>query len=646
MKLFESASIGNMSLKNRIIMAPMHVTSILETDGMLSLRGVEYYARRAKGGAGLLIAGMVRVNREVEPFPYLDWIDFMADKSLYAFRFNELADAVHAYGAKMALQLSAGWGRNAYTDVIKKVGAVGPSAAPCFRDPSIMARELTTQEVEVLVKAFETSAAMVRGAGIDAVEIHGHDVYLLDAFTDPLWNKRTDKYGGDFEGRLRFPLEVIEAIRRGAGSDFPVIYRLSVTHPIEGGRELEEGLEICRRLEAAGVDALDVDVCTYEVRYWAIPPTTVPPGCHIDLAEAVKSVVKVPVIVAGKLGYPELAERVLQEGKADFIALGRSLIADPEWPNKVKEGRLEDICPCIGDNEGCIGKNQKNQYISCTVNPTTGKEEEFAIRPAEKIKSVLVVGGGPAGMEAAIVATLRGHKVALWEKGNALGGNLIPASVPAFKQDYRMLVDYLSNRVRKLGVTVELGKEATPELLQETKPDIIIIATGGTPIIPGIPGAQKENVMTAIDVLLGKRQVEKSVAVVGGSLVGCETALYLAQKGFKVTIVEMLDTIADDLFYANKQHLQKLLAEADVKVLASKTVVEITNEAVVIADKDGSRSTLEADSVVLAVGLKPEGRLLETLKDEVREVYAIGDCVEPLKVIDAIRQGFHTARVI
>ncbi len=647
MKLFESANIGKLVLKNRIVMAPMHIGSILETDGRLSERGIEYYAARAKGGTGLLIAGMVRVDRKVEPIPDLQWTDFMADRRMYMWRINELAEAVHDYGAKMALQLTAGWGRNAYLEVIRNVGAVFPSAAPCFRDTSIMAREITTEEVEHLVKAFEISAEMVSRAGIDAIEIHGHDGYLLDAFTDALWNKRTDKYGGDLEDRLRFPLEVIEAVKRGAGKNFPIIYRLSLTHPIDGGRGIEEGLKICRQLEGAGVDALDIDTGCYEVRYWAIPPTTQPPGCMVHLAESVKKVVKVPVIIAGKLGYPELAEKILQEGKADFIALGRPLIADPEWPNKVREGRLEDICPCIGENEGCVGRGQQNKYISCAVNPASGRERELAIRPAEKVKSVLVVGGGPAGMEAARVAALRGHKVTLWEKSGALGGNLIAASVPDFKDDYRKLLNYLSTQVKKLGVNVELRKEATPELIQKMKPDVVFLATGGTPIIPDIPGTQKEKVVAAVDVLLGKKQIGEWAVVVGGGLVGCETALFLAQRGRKITIIEILDSVAPDLFSSNRQHLLKLLTEANVKILTDTRVLEITDEGIVVVDQYDKKSTIEAHTVVFAVGLKPEDKISgDALRDKVPDFHIIGDCTEPRKVMDAIREGFRTARLI
>jgi len=642
-KLFEPGKIGKLSIKNRILMCPMGVGGLEEPQGGLSQRGIDYYVARAKGGTGLIITGLTRVSREIEP-PLEDKL--IIDSKTCVTWLNELAEAVHDYGAKIAIQLTAGLGRVATLDLLKIAGAVAPSALPAFEDPTIMTRELSTEEIERLVHAFEFSAEILRLAGIDAVELHGHEGYLFDQFITALWNKRTDKYGGDLEGRLRFPVEVIEAIKRGAGADFPVIFRFGLKHYIDGGREIEEGLEIARRLEAAGADAFEVDAGCYETWYWAHPPTTLPPGCMVDMAQMTKRVVKVPVIAVGKLGYPELAERVLQEGKADFICLGRALLADPEWPNKVKKGRLEDIRPCVGCHEGCLKRVFDVKYLSCAVNPATGMEREFTIKPAEKKKSVLVVGGGASGMEAARVTALGGHKVTLWEKGDVLGGNLIPASVPDFKQDYRRLINFLSTQIKKLGVTIEFAKEATAELILEMKPDVVFIATGSTSIVPEIPGVGKKMVVTAVDLLLGKREAGKSVVVVGGGLIGCETALYLAQKGKKLTIVEMLDGVMLDMYSANRMHLLKLLTDADVNILTETKCLEIRDNGITIADKYGKRSTLEADTVVLAVGLKSNEGFLEALKDKIPEVYAIGDCVEPRKVINAIWEGFRTARLV
>jgi len=645
MRLFEPGRIGKLTLKNRIVMAAMG-NRLIELDGRLSQRGIDYYVARAKGGTGLIIT-CPTCTRQIEQLPFSPLTDaLVVDSKIYASRLNELAEAVHDYGAKVALQFMPGMGRNVHTEILKSAGAVAPSPLPASHDPSITARELTTQEVERLAQAFQSSAEVARGAGIDAIEINAHMGLLCDEFLTALWNKRSDKYGGDLDGRLRFLLEIIKSIRKGAGADIPIIVKYGLTHYLAGGREIDEGLEVARRLEAAGVDALDIDAGCYETLYWAKPTTYSPPGCLVRLAEMVKNVVNVPVITVGKLGYPELAERVLQEGKADFVALGRALLADPEWANKVREGRLEDIRPCIGDHEGCNGRINDGKSISCTVNPTAGMERELAISSADKKKSVLVVGGGPGGMEAARIAALRGHNVTLCEKDNALGGNLIPASVPDFKHDYRRLTNYLSTQTKKLGVQIKLATEATQQVIQEMKPEVVFIATGSIPIIPEIPGVHKEKVVTAIDVLLGRKKAGESVVVLGGGSIGCETALYLAQQGKRLTIVEVLDSVASNMFTVNRMHLLKLLADTDVRILTGTKVLEIADEGVTIVGKDGKRNTLEADTVVLAVGFKSNYSLLEALKEKVPEVYAIGDCVEPRKVLNAIREGFRLARLV
>jgi len=524
---------------------------------------------------------------------------------------------------------------------------VAPSVLPNVWDMRIMTRELTTEEVERLIKSFGNAAEIAASAGFDAIELHGHEGYLMDQFMTSLWNKRTDRYGGDLDGRLRFPLEIIENIKDKAGKDFPIIFRYAIKHYIEGGRDVEESLEIARRLERAGVDALHVDAGCYDDWYWPHPPNYQPPGCMVDMAEVVKKVVTIPVITVGRLGYPKLAESVLREGKADFVALGRPLLSDPEWPLKAQEGRLEDIRPCIGCHDGCMGGMLKIGYLGCAVNPLTGKERELEMKPAERPKSVLVVGGGVAGMEAARVAALRGHKVTLYEKGDRLGGHLIPGSVPEFKQDVGLLRDYYATQLAKLGVKVELGKEVTPKLVEEMKPEVLIVATGSTPIVPEIPGIEKEIVVTAIDLLLGKKKVGERVIVAGGGLVGCETAVYLAQQGKRVTVVEMLEEIIPDVFEANKQHLLKLLAENGVVVLINTRLGRVTDEGAIVVNKRRRyEADLKADTVVLALGLKPERGLAQALEGKVPQLHVIGDCEEPRKIMDAVWSAFHTTRLL
>ncbi|MFC2000360.1 FAD-dependent oxidoreductase [Chloroflexota bacterium] len=639
MKLFEPGKVGEMVTKNRIVMSPMATGGLADPDGSFSERQIEYYATRAQGGAGLVMTGATFVNSSLES-GYLQYSNLLESEK-HAGRLAELCRAMHLHGVKIAIQLSPGVGRVNFTRN-NPIHPVSASAVPCFWDPKVTTRELGAEEIDLLVRSYGVSAGMARAAGVDAIEVHGYGGYLVDQFQTTLWNKRNDKYGGDLNGRLRFSLELIEAARSAVGRKFPIIYRLTPDHYMEGGRRIEEGVEMARRLEAAGVDALHIVGGCYEVWYRAIPCTYEPIAGNVRLAEAVKSVVEIPVIVDGSLGQPEVAEKVLEAGKADFIGLGRSLVADPEWPLKVREGRIDDIRPCIRDQEGCLGGGS-GEGFSCTVNPATGREREYLPMPAERRKTVLVIGGGPGGLEAARVAALRGHQVSLWERNSRLGGDLIPASVPDFKQDTRRLVDYLSNQVKKLGVLTELTKEATAELVQQSSPDAVILATGANPLIPDIPGTERDNVVTAVDVLMGNREIGESVVVAGGGLVGCETAVYLAKGGKKVAIIEMMGRLVPQGMNLNsRMGLLNLVEQNGVEVLTGSKLLEITKGGVLV-EADGLEREMKADSVVLALGLKPESGLRIDLEGKVPELFVVGDCVEPRKILNAIWEGFHAA---
>jgi 2-enoate reductase len=661
MKLFESGKIGNLTIKNRIVMDALNIQLATPVDeAALTQRAIDFYVARAKGGVGLIKTTFMRPSRKLE----FSIGEPVVNSERCVSWLNDLAEAVHDWGAKVCVQMSPGLGRIPTPKPwLPHGGLVGPSPLPSFRDPNgqlpplgsgrypargekyVITRELATEEIEELVKDFEYSAKIIRLADIDAIEIHSHQGYLLDEFMTALWNKRTDKYGGDLEGRLRLALELVEAVKRGAGPDFPVLFKFPLTHYLEEGRDIEEGLEVARRLEAVGVDALSINAGCYETYNRAQPPTTHPRGCWVELAGMAKKVVKIPVIVAGKLGYPDLAERVLQEGKADFIGLGRYLLADPEWANKAKDGRPEDIIPCVGCHEGCIARVRKFQRIGCAVNAAAGVEKDLAIHRAIKRKSVLVIGGGPAGMEAARVSALRGHQVTLWERQDRLGGNLIPAAVPGFKDDYKLLVDYLSTQLKKLGVAIELNKEAIPGLVERFCPDVLFIATGAIPVIPEIEGVEegiKEGrVITAVDALLEKAKTGKSVVVMGAGLIGCETALHLAEKGKKVAIAGGR-RLAHDMVWGNALELIKLLDDHHVTILMNHRVNRITERGVDSAGRD-----LNADTVVLAVGMQSRREFsAEGLMNKIPEVYAIGDCVAPRHVLSAIWEGYRTARLV
>jgi len=662
MKLFESGKIGSMVLKNRIIMDALNIqmATPLEDHAGLTQRAIDFYVARAKGGVGLIKTTFMRPNRKLE----FSIGEPVVDSERCVSWLNDLAEAVHDYDAKVCVQLSPGLGRIPVPKPgLPHGGLVGPSALPSFRDPDgqmppigpgrypargeryLLTRELETEEIEQLVRDFERSARICRLADIDAIEIHGHQGYLLDEFMTALWNKRTDKYGGDLDGRLRLALELVEAVKKGAGADFPVLFKYPLTHFLEGGRSIEEGLEIARRLEAVGVDALTITGGCYETYNRTQPPTTQPRGCWLSLCEKTKAVVRIPVIASGKLGYPDLAEKVLQEGKGDFVALCRYLLADPEWPNKVRAGRIEDIIPCVGCHEGCIARVRKYQRIGCAVNPAAGAERELTIRLAPKKKSVLVIGGGPAGMEAARVSALRGHQVTLWEKGDRLGGNLIPAAVPDFKDDYKLLLNYQTTQIRKLHVNVEFGKEATNEAIRRFSPDVLFLATGAVHVIPELEGMteglERGSVVTAVDLLMGRKEPGGGVLVMGAGLIGCEVALHLARRGRQVTIAGGR-RLAHDMVWGNALDLVKQLDDAGVRILMNHRVVRITEAGAEAADL-----TFRADTIVLAVGMRPVQSLpMEELRKAIPEVYAIGDCVAPRHVLSAIWEGYRKARLV
>lgn len=645
MKLFEPGKIGAMEVKNRIVMAPMGIGKMAEADGDWGARVREYYITRARGGTGLITTSLVFVSQKLEimtkyyPNLYLD---------SHLESLHKIVEGVHQYGAKVSVQLTAGFGRVLGTghwrlDTIP----ISASPTPCYFTPEVIARPITTQETEELAEAFGAAAKRCQMAGVDAIELHGHEGYLLDQFMSEIWNQRNDKYGGSREKRLTFAREAIAAIKKEVGKDLPVIYRFGIDHYLEGGRTVEESLWIAKQLEAMGVDALHVDAGCYETSWWPHPPTYQPPGCMVDMAEKVKPVVRVPIITVGKLHYPTLAEKVLQEGKADFVAIGRGLLADPDWPNKVMEGKLEDIRPCIGDHDGCFAELLSGRATSCTVNPACGHEKEWALSPvkSKRKKVLLVIGGGPAGMEAAQVAALRGIEVILWEKTGRLGGNLWPASVPDMKRDLRDLLQYQVTQLQKLPVKIELGKEATAESIIKSGVESVMLATGAVPEIPGIIGANSSSVITAADLLLGKGKVGKTVVVIGGGLVGCETSVYLAQNGCQVIVIEQLPDILNNVTLGNRDMLLKMLADNKVQVLTRTRPVKVVASGISVRYDDRDR-ILPAESIVLAAGMRPRNELQSTLTGKVTELYAIGDCVQPGRIIDAIWQAFHTARKI
>ena len=620
MMILEHGKIGNLTLKNRIVMAPMGIDYVDEDFGF-SERSIDYYVARAEGGTGLIMTGATLVTSEFQKPNSM----FLLDNEDKIDRIKKLADKIHSFGSKLCIQLSLGAGN---------IGYVGKNNPP-----------FSIGEIHKQVEAFGRAAALAKRAGVDAIEVHGYGGYLIDQFQTKLWNSREDEYGGSFEGRMRISLEIIEAVKKSCGEDYPIIYKFSPTHLIRGGRELEEGIKMAKFLENLGVSALHVDIGCHACWQNAIPTIYQEPALHEKYIQAIKKEVSIPVIGHGKMGYPEVAEKIVSEGIADFVALGHYLLADPEWVNKVKENRAEDIVPCIGCNE-CMFSILSGEPVSCGVNPRCGREGE-KLSEAEVKKSVLVVGGGPGGLEAAIVAAKRGHKVTLWEKGEKLGGNLIPASVPKFKDDLKRLIRYYEIQMDKLGVKVVTEKNSTSNEILEENPDVVILGTGSTPLVPRLPGINGSNVHAAIDVLSNNTNLGENVIIAGGGFVGCEAAVHLAEQGKEVTIIEMKERIlAEPMPFNNLLALSSMVEENGINILASTKLVEIKDNEVIVEKVDGTIENIVCDSVVLALGFRSQENIKAELEGKIKDIRVIGDALAPRKVKHAVNEGFEVTTVI
>lgn len=661
--LFRPIRIGNLEIKNRIAMAPMGLFGLVTQEGGFTSRAADYFVERARGGTGLLITGLAKIENEIEAFqpgllpnPSINPAHFISTA-------GEMNDAVHALGAKIFLQLGIGFGRVAAP--FKLAGEpVSASAVPNYWDSGLICRELTTQEVETLVIKAGEAAVIARSAGFDGVEIHAvHEGYLLDQFAISMFNHRTDKYGGDLKGRLTFAIEVLQEIKTRAGSDFPVVLRYSLKSYIkdwnqgglpgeefeEKGRDLEEGLLGALILEEAGYDAFNADGGSYEAWYWAHPPGYQKHGCFLDLTAKLKETVQIPVIAAGRLDLPEAARGALADGKADMISLGRGLLADPNWPRKVLAGEIQNIRPCLGCHDGCMWRGFKGKPLSCTVNPACGRERDYSLQAALQPKKIMVVGGGPAGMEAARVAAIRGHQVVLYEREAQLGGHLLEASVPDFKEAEGRLLKWYEGQLQKLNVNIILNTEATGAEILDENPDAVVMAAGSRPIIPLLVDPDHEKLAAASQILLGQKKAGEKIIIIGGGLVGCETALWLVQQGKDVTIAEMgaeLMMAGTPVPHMNRIMLIDLLKFHKVKVLADTALVKIVEDGVVVAHRSEGEKILTADTVVMAVGFQPEQELYRAINGYIPELYLIGDARQPKNIMNAVWDAYETARCI
>lgn len=659
-KLFSPIKIGSITIKNRFAMAPMGPLGLADANGGWNQRGIDYYVERAKGGTGLIITGVTFFDQVVEkqdpttvPNPLYKPVNFVKTS-------REMTERIHAYGSKIFLQLSGGFGRVTIPTNVGDIPPIAPSAIP-HRWLDKTCRAITVDEIHAIVKQFGEAAFHAKRAGFDGVQIHAvHEGYLIDQFAISMFNQRTDEYGGSLENRLRFAKEIVEEIKKTCGDDFPVTLRFSLKSMIkdwrvgalpgeefeEKGRDTEEGLKAAKLLESYGYDALDTDVGTYDAWWWNHPPMYQKKGVYREYCKMVKEVVDIPVFCAGRMDNPDMALEAIENGECDVIDLGRPLLADPDYCNKLRCGKITQIRPCISCHEGCMGRVASYSLLNCAVNPQAARERVNAYEPILKKKKVLIVGGGVAGCEAARVLAIRGHQPVVYEKGSRLGGNLIPGGAPDFKEDDIALADWYTNELNRLGVHVHLNTELNEEEIKAMDYDTVILATGSKPKVFSL--GDDSHTYTAEQVLLKQKDAGKKTVVVGGGLVGCETALWLAQNGIHVTIVEALDKVMavnGPLCAANKEMLEALLPFNGVEIITGAKVTEFANEEVKVDTKEGSK-TIMSDSVILSVGYKEENTLYNNLQFDIPDLYLLGDAKKVSNIMYAIWDAFEVANHI
>jgi 2,4-dienoyl-CoA reductase-like NADH-dependent reductase (Old Yellow Enzyme family)/thioredoxin reductase len=636
--LFQPFKIGKLELKNRLVVPPMG-TGFANTDGTVTDRLIQYHERRAAGGFGFIIVEVCAVDGERGlGSPYQLRIDH--DGLIPGLK--KLVDTVHKYGTKMAVQLYHP-GRSTFSFLLKGQPPVAPSdlADPIYRQAP---HGLTIDEIKDMVEKFAQGARRAKEAGFDAAEFHGAHGYLISEFMSGYANKRTDEYGGGFEGFLRFPLEIVKRSRELVGPDFPLLFRISADEMVPLGRTVPESIKMMKRLIEAGISAVDVSIGVPESSHYTTAPPHLEQGYNAERSVIFKKELKVPVLVAGRINDPSVAVDIIKSGKADLIHIGRQSLTDPDWPNKVQKGDIKDIVQCLSCNEACIEGLAiwLRPSITCVQNLAVGREALYAQPQTDKPKNVLIAGGGPGGLEAARTAALRGHSVTLYEKDGYLGGQTKLVSIAPGKAVYQDVARSRIAAIKQLCVDIHVGKALTIDKIKELKPDVLIIATGSVPAIPNIPGINSKNVISAAKALCTEVQGE-NVLVIGGGLVGCETADYLAEHDKKVTIVEMLKSTAKDIGPAARYFLRKRLKENNVTIITQATVKSVQDDGVLVDTPDGQKKIGPFDTIVLAVGATPVNDLEEQARKLVPEVYVIGDAAKPGKILAAVEQGAEMA---
>ena len=639
-KIFTPFNIGKCEIPNRLVVPAM--VANMCPDGLATKQFIKYHEEKAKGGWGLIITEDYRINPNAAGYPA---VAALYDESQISSH-KKLVDAVHKHGSKIFAQIYHA-GRQANHNVNGGIQPVSSSPVPCPWNKEVP-HELTVEEIQELVRQFGVTASNAKKAGFDGIEIHAAHGYLIHEFLSPNCNHRIDEYGGTYENHMRFLKEIMEETRKKIGPDFPISVRFSAQENSEGGRRWFESRQMLMDIEEWGADVIHLSNGMYGVRssVGIVASFFQQHGWNQDYAAEAKKFLKIPVITVGRVSEPAMAEDIIVSGKADFIAMGRASLADPHWPEKAKKGCVNDIRMCIGCLQGCTASTYQGVPLYCLVNPELGHEYEYDYTKAAETKKVYIAGAGIAGMEAARAAAIKGHKVDIFEKTNTVGGQFISAAYPPFKGEFATYTAWLYREIKKYNnITLHLETELTKEMVEKGHPDKVIIASGAKPVIPKVPGIDHEKVVLAEDVLLGKSSVGQSVVIVGGGMVGSETAAYLGmQCKDRVVLVEMRDAIAMDMEAGIRDDLLDCLRRCYVEEYTNTAIASVTDEGAVLRKGD-EEFTIPCDNVVLAVGTRSFTLLADELKGIV-ETVIVGDAVKARQAIQASKEGFYAGLTV